>query len=83
MSVIDKLRPRDKPSLLADFENEIFVEHSHIPLFLYRLWLLFLYNTELTVVTEMEWPASQKYLLSDPLQKKICQFLLYADKVIK
>lgn len=45
MSVIDKLRPRDKLHLPFNFINKISVERSHVHLFMHCLWLLLLYNT--------------------------------------
>lgn len=78
MSVIDKIRPRDKPSLPADFVNEIFLGQSHDHLFLYCLCMLLLYNTELRVMTKMVCPASQK---SDPSQEEFANSL-HTDKVI-
>lgn len=81
MSVIDKTRCRDRPSLPADFVNGIFLEHSHVHVFSYCLWLLLLYNTVNSC--DKDGVACKPEIFTIwSFVEKVCQLLLHTDEVI-
>ena len=54
--------------------HKVLLEHSHIHLFMYCLWLLLYYNSTVAA-TETVCLESLKYLLSGPIKFKSVNFI--------
>lgn len=63
------------------FENKVFLEDSHIYLFMYRLWLLSHYDGRVeSLWQKLSDPKSLTYLLSWPFPEKFCWRTAYNNR---
>lgn len=66
---LDGAWTRSEVIQLEPLVNEILLEHSHAPSFMYYLWLLLCYYGRAKTMTQTVWPAESKIVTLWSLEK--------------